>query len=301
MFQKEVLDPSTMQVTDLAQVRGLLRVEEFAAFVARASRSTNPMKETLIELYDVFDRDMKHISIGGGTVTARNPFCQMVSTTQPAAIHEFLRRSDAHSGFLNRWVIAAGQRRRRRISYGGTHIDITVPANHLRTIKADCSTDREMNLQGAALDAWDEFFHDTIVPLHDTTDESMFSRIDLILKKIILLFTLNELESEPTEDIVRRATSLYKYLHNTYLMFSTDISHSEWEECRMKIAMAVKTIEERTNASASLRAIVQRLNNKFPQNMIAGTIKTMIELDELEETVSKNQRGPKAKMYHYAQ
>lgn len=299
MFSKEILDPSSMQTVDLAQVRGLLRAEEFAAFIARAARATNPMKETLIELYDVLDRDMRHTSIGGGTVVARNPYCQMVTTTQPAAIHEFLRRSDAHSGFLNRWIFATGKRRRNRISYGGQHIDVTVPANHLRTVRAHCSSPRTMTLQGAALDVWDEFFHSEIVPLHDNSDESMFSRVDLMLKKFILLFTLNELEAEPTASIVERAITLYPYLRRTYMMFSSDIAHSDYEECRVQIVLHVKAIQEQTQAPATLRQLIQRLNNKFPQNMVAQVLKTMIELDELEEILSPNKRGPKTKMYRY--
>lgn len=299
MFAKETLDPSTMQSTGLAQVRGLLRVEEFAAFVARASRSTNPMKETLIELYDVLNRDMKHTSVSGGTVAAREPFCQMVTTTQPAAIHDFLRRTDAHSGFLNRWVFATGLRRRERISYGGTHIDTTHAANYLRNLKAFCSTPRQMVLQGQALDEWDSFFHREIVPLHDTSDESMFSRIDLTLKKIILLLTINEHETEPTADIVRRAVRLYDYLRRTYTMFSKDIAHSEHEECWQAVRTVMVEYEKKFSKPPTLRDITQRLNNRYERNLVNHVIKTMIDLDEMEELIEKNKRGPSTKRYRY--
>lgn len=300
MFQREISDPSSMQTVELAQVRGLLRVEEFASFIARASRSTNPMKETLIELYDVLGRDMRHTSIGGGTVTAREPYCQMVTTTQPAAIHEFLRRTDAHSGFLNRWVFATGYRRRDRIAYGGVHIDIAKATNYLSNLKAFTSTPRLMTLTGDALVAWEEFFHATIVPLHDTTDESMFSRIDLVLKKLILLLTLNEHEVAPTGAIVRKACSLYSYLRQTYMMFSTDISHNDYEECRMRIVVILKEIEKSHKRPATLREIVRRLNSKFDNHKISQVLKTMIELDQIEEIIEKGQRGPGTKKYRHA-
>jgi hypothetical protein len=140
MFQHDIKDPSTQAVLEQAQVKGLLRVEEFASFVARASRPTNPMKETLIELYDVLDHTMKHMSVTGGTVKAKNPFAQMVTSTQPKAIHAFLRRNDTESGFLNRWIFATGARRRRRISYGGVQIDVQRSADLLRDLASWCGT-----------------------------------------------------------------------------------------------------------------------------------------------------------------
>lgn len=300
MFSKEIIDPSTNQTIERVQVRGLLRVEEFASFVARASRATNPMKETLIELYDVLGRDMKHTSVSGGTIVAKEPFCQMVTTTQPQAIHDFLRRTDAHSGFLNRWVFAAGTRRRSRISYGGANIDVSSASNYLRNLKIFCSTPNNMVLQGTALDTWDGFFHQEIVPLHDNSNESMYSRIDLTLKKIILLFTLNEHQTQPTADIVRRSVMLYDYLRRTYTMFSKDIAHNEHEECRLFLRELIIGYEKKHSKPPTLRDVVMRLNNKFDRHMVDQVIKTMINLDELEEVIVKSVRGPSTKRYHYA-
>lgn len=295
MFSRELLDPSTNKVQELVQVRGLLRIEEFASFIARASRSTNPMKETLIELYDVLGRDMRHKSISGGSVVAREPFCQMVTTTQPAAIHDFLRRTDAHSGFLNRWVFAAGKRRRDRISYGGAQIDVVKASLMLKTMHLDFKNAPTVHeLQGSALTEWDSFFQKEIAPLHDSTDESMLSRIDLTLKKLILLFTLNEGQSTPTANIVQRATSLYNYLRQTYMVFSTDISFNEQEECRVAI---LKALEIAGKDGISLREMRRRTGDKFPGELLTKTLKLMLDLEEIKEEISDNKRGPKTKRY----
>lgn len=158
-----------------------------------------------------------------------------------------------------------------------------------------------MQLRGDALDAWDSFFHEKIVPLQDFSDESMFSRIDLTIKKVILLFTLNQLEEEPTQQIVESATSLFNYLQGTYSLFSRDISHNEYEECRQEIIGILKGYHERhNNEPLTLRNINQRLNNKYSQSVVLSVIKTMTEMDELEEHLSSNKRGPKTKMYRYA-
>lgn len=219
----------------------------------------------------------------------------MVTTTQPAAIHDFLRRTDAHSGFLNRWVFAAGKRRRDRISYGGVQTNIATPILHLKNMHhAFKAAPTVYHLAGDALVEWDTFFQKEIVPLHDFTDESMLSRIDLTLKKIILLFTLNEGEAQPTADIVRRAIKVYQYLRQTYMVFSKDISFNEQEDCRVQI---LKIIERRGKDGASLRDITRGLGGKFPSQTIATTLKLMIDLDELEEHISQNKKGPKTKRY----
>lgn len=298
MFVREVQEPSTMTVTELAQVRGLLRIEEFASFIARASRSSNPMKETLIELYDILNRDMKHTSIGGGTLKAHSPFCQMVTTTQPAAIHDFLRRTDAHSGFLNRWVFATGKRRRDRISYGGVRIDTTAATTLLRSLHIQCRANPTTHeLTGDALTEWDNFFQTKIVPLHDSTDESMFSRIDLMLKKLILIFTLNDGLSTPNAEVVQKATSLYPYLHKTYMMFSSDIAFDESEDCRTQIIEASRPFGA---TGITLRELDRKLNARFPKTLVLQTLNVMIQLDELDELVSDNKKGPKTKRYRYA-
>lgn len=300
LFSKEILDPATNSVQRLGRIRGLLRVEEFASFVARASRPTNPMKETLIEMYDVLGRDIKHASLSGGAVTAREPFCQMVTTTQPKAIHDFLRRTDVHSGFMNRWVFATGHRRRSRISHGGVQIDATASGQALRGIKQWVSSNPHlMLLQGAALDTWDQFFHDQIVALHDG-DNSMLSRVDLTLKKCMILFAMNEMESNPSQGTVEKVIELFPYLRRTLMMFTTDIAFSEGEDCRTKIITCCKRFTEKKNQHPSLRDIRRSVGSQFTGELIARTLKTMIDLGELEELVDRSARGPATKRYAYA-
>lgn len=297
-YVHEIHDPSTNAVTDIAPVRGILRVEEFAAFVARASRATNPMKEMLIELYDAWQRDVTHYSISGGSITARNPFCQMVTTTQPDAIHNFLRRSDAASGFMNRWVFATGLRRRDRIAHGGISIDIQDAIRHLKSIHAWSATTRPMRLEGDALKAWEKFYHRFIGPMYDKLEESMFSRVDLILKKIIIIMTINEKKDHPTAEIVERATSLFDYLIATYGMFSKDLAHTDTEECQNRVLKVMHDWVTKTNqTSMTLREITKRVGSKYPRDLIERAIKTLEVLDMIEVDRSGGARGPATKRY----
>ena len=296
-FTHEIQDPSTMKVTGLAPVRGLVRVEEFATFVAKSSRSGNPMKETLIELHDAYKRDVTHYSLSGGIMRAHNPFCQMITTTQPKAIHAFMRRTDADSGFMNRWVFATGLRRRERIAHGGVQIDIDESVKHLKALRTWCGTGHEMFLRDDALNAWEKFFHGNIGPMLDTTDESMFSRIDLTLKKIIVLLSINEKLPHPTPDVVERATSLYPYLRQTYRMFSHDIAHDEDEECQNRIVGLIEKYESKYQTGPTLREIVMRISGKFAKTSIERAIRTLELLDMIQVDKSQKARGPAAKRY----
>lgn len=294
MFSHPIKDPSTQQVVEYAPVRGLLKVDEFSSFVARASRGGNPMKEQLMDLYDwARGRPMTMKSRTGGLLTAESPFAQVVTTTQPRAIHAYLNKTDAESGFMNRWVFAAGKSRTTRISYNPQKADITVPADMLRSLRAWCSTGRDFVLSGPALVVWDNFFHDEIVPLQEE-DEAMLSRIDLTLKKLIVLFTVNAKEPQPTPQTVGQAISLFPYLKHTATMFSKDINHSDFQACKQKI---IKAIAGKNSVSKS--AIVRTVEEHFDSQLIANVIKNMIDLEQLSPAPEKTSKGRTVLRYKY--
>lgn len=292
-FKQEMMNPSTMKPDGLAPVRGLLKVEEFAAFVSRASRQSSTMKEMLIELYDVYDNPVTHYALSQGPkLEVPNPFCQMVTTTQPKAIHSFMHRSDADSGFMNRWVFATGTRRKERISHGGVRMDISGSVDMLKTIRAWASTGHEMRLENDALKAWDQFYQANLSEMLDTTDEGMISRIDLTLKKLIILFTVNERLSHPTAEIVERACQLFPYLHATCRMFSVDINHSELNECQTQI---IELIEK--SPRGIVPGTISRSLKKFPIEMIERSLRTLEALEMITLQAVKTPSGQVAKRY----
>lgn len=293
MFTHQIKDPSTQQVVDHASVRGLLKIDEFSSFVSRSTRPGTTMKETFIELYDAsWGAEVSNHSRTHGLMKAVSPFAQVVTTTQPKAIHAYLRRSDAESGFLNRWVFAAGARRVARISYGAAPVDVTKPAEMLKDLWRWCSTGREMKLEGPALAVWDNFFQDEIVPLQDTDDDSMLSRTDLILKKLIILFTINSKEAQPTAQTVGQAISLFPYLILTGRMFSKNLGHSDQEDCRQRIQAYLA----QKPTGASPKQIIRSLGGKYEAQLINSVFKLMIDLQEIT-VKTDTAKGPKTSRY----
>lgn len=297
-FNHQILDPSTMAPVKSMPVRGLLKVEEFASFAARAARHGNPMKETLIELYDVFHGDVTHKTRSGGLVKARDPFAQVITTTQPKAIHNFLRRTDADSGFMNRFVFAVGTRRRERIAYGGVSFDLTASKAMLKGVHTWANAGpHRYELSGAALGVWSDFFIENIVPLQEGSDESMYSRIDLTMKKLMILFAANDKALNIEVHHVDMAISLFNYLRTTYFMFSTDLAHTEDEECASKIVAIVESVNEKSGKPCTRRELLRRLNNKFAMTTVVGALKLLEQVDVITFQTHKNAKGPATQGY----
>lgn len=303
IFKYEILDPSTNAVVDLAQVKGLVRVEELSAFVARASRMGSAMKETLLEMYDVFGGDMAIRGRTSGTTRIRNPFVQMLTTTQPRAIHSFLRRTDTESGFLNRWIMAAGKPRRAPIAYGGVEIDISEAARHLRDVNLWATTPRTYDLTGDALEAWSEFFYRELAQYKsgDEEQDSMVSRVDLTLKKLITLFTVNEMLDQPSAETVGRAIALYPYLCLTYSAFSGDIAFNDVTECQNRIIYVIDSFIQKYNKAPTSNQLRQQIGKKFDLELMIRALKNLVTLDVVVEQAPKAVgRGRPTKRYSLA-
>lgn len=300
-FTFEVLDPATSKLDHLAQVKGLLKIEEFASFISRASRTGSSLKETLIEMYDVLRTKVTTHSRKSGITQASSPFCQMITTTQPRAIHAYLRKTDAESGFLNRWVLAAGKPRVTPIAYGHTAIDISKAARFLRDITAWAMDEKLYILEGDALEAWQEFFYSKLTEIKSGKEDvdNMSARIDLTLKKIIILLCVNEKLEKPTGDAVRRAVSLYEYLTVTYSSFSKDIIFNDVTGCQQKIVAIVEHYQDEYKKCPTRRDINKMLGGKYETEIQVKAFRHLIELDVIQEL--EPDKGSKGVRYKYAQ
>lgn len=278
-------DPGTQQVIGHAQTHSLMKIEEFSSFVARAARPGNSLKEVLMDLYDVLDDEISIRSRGAGTTKAVNPFCQVVTTTQPRAIHAFLRRTDTESGFMNRWIFAAGTPRIEPIPYGGVQIDVDFSAKQLLQLRQWCKPGHTFTLQGQALEVWTDFFNAKLAPSKKGTVDvdSMFSRIDLMLKKIIVLFTINSKLPQPDAETVRMAISLYDYLITTYSMFGRDITFTDDTACQERLVEIVSKCELAGNRPTR-REIVRAVGKKYDLNTVERSLKMLVALEMLSES-----------------
>lgn len=296
-FSKPIFDPADpKKIIGYAGVRGLVRFDELSSLIARSNRVGSAIKPTLMEFFDSYTA-VDIVSRGAGRVRAEHHFAASVASTQPGAIRDLLVQTDADSGFINRWVFASGPLKPLR-SYRTTSIDIDhlkQPLNELRQWSS--LRHHEIKLEGPALSVWTSFFQSTIEPIRVSSDKPLLTRIDLLLKKIILLFCINEKSDAPDAALVERAISLFPYLERSYNLLVGEIGVGPQQDCRTKILAAVETIQAKTGKGATVRQIHQRLGKRFAPDMIVRTIRAMEDLRDIQEVIQQGARGPKTVAY----
>lgn len=297
IFQHKIMNPATMEVDRYAPVNAIIRIDELSEFITRAARSGSGFKEVSMALYDGYG-DIKQKSLGGGLRVAHNPFCQMLTSTQPRAIQEFLSKTDEYNGFLNRWMIFHGAPRVRRISYGGTSPDIDRPADMLRSIHTWALTKHKYTLGGLALNHWDDFFNDVIIPLKEQSLPIM-GRVDLTLKKLMIIFAANEKAANIDVSHVQQAIDLYSYITLTMNLFSMHIQATEYDYC-WKELIRIFQLYVKKGKPPTRRNINQIIKDDFPANLVTQVLLDMIRADMVEEKVTRaGSRGPASTRYEY--
>jgi len=288
-MRHEVEASGTMPIREVP-TRTWLKIDEFSSFIARATRKGSSLKEILIELFDVLDGKVATHSRASGLTEVESPFFQITTTTQPSAIHAFLKVTDTESGFLNRWVFAGGTPRVERIGYGGVAPKLDLPAFSLKMIYDWAETPKLMSLEGDALKLWLDFFHGTVVA-RGATDSALASRIDLLLKKLIVLFTINEMEETPSVKAVEQAISLFEYLCASFILLGADITITDNQACQQDVIAYIKK-----HPKASGRDL-HRFIKRWDTDQVIRALRDLIELGVIEEMVVKPKRGPSKKIY----
>lgn len=294
-FSKRDIDPITQQPTTYCKIRGLVKFDELASLTGRASRVGNPIKPTLMELYDGYD-SVETRSRGTGYVKAEHPFCQALTTTQMSSIHRLVTRGDADSGFLNRFVFGVGVPK-ALIPIRKTSIDIDPLKNSLQAIRGWASSGRSIELEGAAGDLWSSFFSEKIEPLKVDEEHPLHVRLDLTLKKLIILFCLNEQRESPSVGLVARVLSLFPHLTAAYELIAGKVMDNDMEVLRKFLIPRIQSHFERTGLWPTLREIKKQIARTCPAEELTKVMKVMVEVGDLEESVTPSKRGPSTVRY----
>lgn len=293
-FEHIATDPSLPKgsPTIHTPVNGIVDFDEFASLLSRAMRPGNILKPVIQEFSDCKNR----ISISSntsGTFEAYKPFCSITSTTQPKALRTLLSRYDTGSGFLNRWVFVGGKRKKRESVGGrwsGIRVDLDPAKEHLKRVRAWGSASRMVEFDREGYEAWDEWFHNTIEPIQLNDETDLLPRIGLTMKRILLLFSINEKRTEIRAEDVERIKPLFTYLLRCYGIVNSEIGITQISEITTELLRHIQRIEEKTGRGASARDLQLRLKRKnYSPDMVSKALKTMTELDWID--IDK-QKGP---------
>jgi hypothetical protein len=281
------------KVAYYAPVRGLIDFNELSSLIGRATRMGSVMKPTLMQFYDMDDL-VKSTSMTTGSKEAHEPFASTTTTTQPLALRDLLDMKDDHSGFLNRWVFVPGNEKVRSSMYS-VRADISPAIKPLQEVHAWASTfktDEHVTMSPEAFKLWDEFFHTVLEPDRKSSTNNMLVRMDLTMKKLILLFAVNRKEKIVSEQSVRDAIHMHSYLKAAYGIPSAHIGTSRQNE----ISEVVLRQVEKYTASQGGITIGQMWRNikhrKYDRKEIMDTLTVLTKMGFItEEAVNEKRVG----------
>lgn len=290
-FSSPIPDPANPKKTmGFAPVRGFVDYEEFAGLVAASNRPGSTLKDQLMDIYDA-QKYLAGGSITNGRRHAQDPYGQAISTTQNGSLKRLLKDTDDVSGFINRWVFATGTMKPVR-PWGGVPVDLTVPGRYLRNVYAWGSASKSLTLAPEALELWTKFFLKIVHPNKMRSEQagsSMLQRIDLLLKKIILLLTANlRLDVVPVS-IIQCAIDLYPYLIESYNIVRKEMKRTEETDVADLIIEQINRMTTANGVNPTGRDIYNAIKHKFESYKQCGDI--LKRLNDLEVITGIKQAG----------
>lgn len=261
-FQHPIIDPATNKVTGFwPGVRILADFEELATLVGKSNRQGSTLKTVLMDMYDA-PMWLSATSMTHGNIVAQKPFGSAVTTTQYDSIRNLISRSDDSSGFANRWTFATGVPK-KQFSVNRVRVDLTRAAGMLSGINIRSRTPEVITWDPSGERAWDNFFHGELHKARNKADMTIIQRLDLMLKKLFLLFAINENSSTVTESIVNRVISIFPHLLETYGVVESKISATQEgdDTDRLLRHVARLTTGNRGPTSRELYHVMKNKNN----------------------------------------
>ena len=290
-FQKPITDPSDpKKIIGYAPVRGLIDFNEFSSLVARTNRQGSALAPTLMQFYDM-ERQIATSSMTHGTKEATEPFASCLTTTQPLSLRKLFNGYDDASGFLNRYLFVPGTTK-ERVAIGGVRVDIGPAVEPLQNIAgwAGSFLGNEMvEWSPEASKLFTQFFHDQIEPDKNKAGNDLLVRIDLTLKKLVLLFSINQHQKTVHEQAVKDAIYCYDFLKESYQLSAGQIGNTLTNEVSEAVLHQARRAASRGQA-LSLNEIAKLLKRrKYPNELLLKTVDSLVKLGFL--TVQQPKAG----------
>lgn len=297
-FQKPITDPANPKIVlYFAPVRGLVDFSELSSLASRSERQGNALKPTIMQFYDM-ERVISTRSMATAVKEAHDPFCSILTTTQPRSIKKLMTQADADSGFLNRWVFAAGPEK-KRIAIGGVMIDIEPAVAPLQSIIAWAGFGMTLQWTPEGHKRFTEFYDTVIAPTKRNDESGLLTRTDLLMKKLCLLLSANKEQAEISLDTVNEAILMWQYIIDCYAIPGAQIGNSLQHEVREEILRHAERLTATGGKGVSLNDLNKRLKRKkYPADLVVKMLKYMVDLGELEIETARGPGRPTIRYKH---
>lgn len=302
-FSKPIPDPMDLKrISHYASIRGMIDFNELSALVGRASRHGNAViKPTMMQFYDM-DRVVSTSSLTSGEKQAYEPFACALTTTQPLALRDLVTNSDDASGFLNRWLFVGGPSK-KKFAIGGAVVDIGPAVAPLQSILGWASSFKATEMMQWSPEAYNrftEFFHGTIEPVKNMSDNDLLVRMDLHMKKLVLLFAINRKEREASLQSVEDAIDCWEYLLRCYGIPAEQMGNTLENEITEAILYQMKRLGSK-DGGATLNTIAKALKRRnYPKELLLRNLDSLVKLGFVDANVVNNvSRGRPTVRYKY--
>lgn len=281
-FQHPIVDPTTSKVIGFwPGVRIVADFEELATLVGKSARQGSTLKNVLMDMYDAPIR-LSSTSMTHGNIVADRPFGSAITTTQYDSIRNLITRADDSSGFANRWTFATGVPK-KQFSVNRIRVDLTRASGMLSGINVSARAPETITWDPDGEKAWDGFFHGALHNARVASDMSIVQRLDLMLKKLFLLFAINERSASVTSDIVNRVISIFPHLMETYGVVEEKISASEEGDDTDRMLRHIKRLTSSTRGPTSTELYNVMKSKSNSATKIRKLLENLVVLGMIQE------------------
>lgn len=299
-FVGEIAKPGQRPV-QVGNIKGLVAWEEMATILINSNRGNgNILKTKLNEFYDCNDEIVTRSASSRNI--AVNPFASLVTALQPENFEQGLSKEDITSGYLNRFVFVTGTRKPGN-PFGMYEHDLTTAKNALDQVRLtylNHSSETfdyvptKLSFAEEARDAWRDLFNkaDNLV----ANGPGSISRINTLILKLAMLFTINNRETQISLDSVNRVEAMWDYIVESYMAVDSTVSRSENRKITDDILNVAREAQKRTKGAKyiTIKFLANR-RSKYDIRQIRMAVADLVAAGLMKEydgkAVSEGRRG----------
>lgn len=283
-----------------SKISGLVAPNELSSLSNVMRREGVTLEPVLIGLYDA-QEVVSTRSRNSGHVEAKEPFCSLMTTVQPPVVRELISGRMVQSGFANRFLWTFGPPgdpeaigdptrtlegvSRLVMQLRGIHNDMMSIAPHpgLR--------ERAIDWDPEAAKAFSNFFYQTIKPAKDRDSTGLATRLDLVMKKLILVFTANMRKTSVPPEAVQQAIKLWPYMIRCYELVGVRLSGSVRKDAEQEVVDAIAAVTANMGQAPTATEIWKRRLWRSPsidsREDMRRILETLVKTGMVREIPSK--------------
>jgi hypothetical protein len=276
--------------TKFCRITALIMYDEFSNAVSKSDIRGSSLKNQIMNVVDASD-PLGTGAIGSGRLLAYGAFGALAATTQPEAAATLFTKEDIANGLLNRIIFANGRPKVKR-AFPTDYVDLEAAGLELLSIRDWARGLPYIDWSDDARVLWTDIYENRItdLQLHDPT--AMLGRLDLLLKKLMLLFAINDKSSKIMGNHVEQAAALIDYICHCFRVLSGKMLSSPEVDNEKKvlsyIAKFMKGGEEVSKWGPTARDITKHgFRSLLPTKQLLQILKSLEESEEIRSEVVK--------------